>query len=83
MILGVRDMPLSLNGHTYYRISEVAQMVGISKNTIFRWLKQGKIPETQFRDTHGWRLFSRQYIAKLESEVNRVIVRHSDLHMTV
>ena len=32
-------MPVTMNDQTYYRIAEVCQMVGISRNTLLRWLK--------------------------------------------
>lgn len=37
--------------------AEVAEVVGASKDTILRWLKQGLIKEPK-RNKHGWRLFS-------------------------
>ncbi len=36
---------------------EAARAAGISKNTLLRWLKQGKVPEVA-RDRNGWRIFS-------------------------
>ncbi len=36
---------------------EAARVAGISKNTLLRWLRQGKVPEVA-RDRNGWRIFS-------------------------
>ena len=65
-------MPVSLKGHTYYRTAEVCKIVGISKNTLFRWLKEDIIKEPQYRDRRGWRLFTKSEIANLKAEVNHI-----------
>ncbi len=36
---------------------EAARVAGISKNTLLRWLRRGKVPEVA-RDRNGWRIFS-------------------------
>lgn len=36
-------MPVTINSQTYYRTTEVCRMVGISRNTLFRWLKEGSL----------------------------------------
>jgi hypothetical protein len=41
---------------------EAARTAGISKNTLLRWLKQGKVPEVA-RDRNGWRIFSARDVA--------------------
>ena len=46
-----------------YSTCEVAEMVGVSKDTLLRWLRQKKVPEPT-RDEHGFRVFRR---ADLES----------------
>ena len=65
-------MPVTLNGQTYYRTSEVCQIVSISKNTLFRWLKQGIFSEAERRDRRGWRLFTEAEIHRLKAEANRI-----------
>lgn len=52
-------MPATINGRSYYRGVEVYQMVGISRTTLFRWVKQGICGETELRDGRGWRLFTK------------------------
>lgn len=47
-----------------YGAHEVARIAGISKNTLLRWLKQGKVPEV-CRDRNGWRVF-------VQEDVDRV-----------
>lgn len=67
------DMPIVMNDKTYYRTAEVCQMVGISKSTLFRSLKQGILTEAKHRDWRGWRLFTREEITKLNTQINQII----------
>ena len=41
-----------------YSTREVAEMVGVSKDTLLRWLRQKNVPEPS-RDEHGCRVFNR------------------------
>ncbi len=65
-------MPVTINGQTYYRTVEVCRTVGISKSTLFRWLKQGILNKCERRDRRGWRLFTRDEIDGLKREVNQI-----------
>ena len=65
-------MPVTINGRRYYRSVEVYQMVGISRTTLFRWVKQGICGETELRDRRGWRLFTQEEVDRLKAEVNRI-----------
>jgi hypothetical protein len=67
-----RAMPVTVNGQTYYRTSEVCQIVSISKNTLFCWFKQGILSEAEHRDRRGWRLFTEAEIHRLKAEANRI-----------
>lgn len=64
-------MPVRIDGHTYYRTAEVCRMVGISRNTLFRWLKTGVTRQPAGRDRRGWRLFTRNQIEEIKAEVDR------------
>lgn len=66
-------MPIVVNGRTYYRTAEVCQMVGISRSTLFRSLKQGIFSEARHRDCRGWRLFTKEEIIRLNAKVNQII----------
>jgi DNA-binding transcriptional MerR regulator len=68
-------MPLVVNRRTYYRTAEVCRKVGISRNTLFRWLKQGLLGECERRDRRGWRLFTEDEIDLLKGEASRITVR--------
>jgi len=65
-------MPVTVNAQTYYRTAEVCQMVGISRNTLFRWLKGGILGKTTRRDRRGWRLFTEYQIDRLKTEVDHI-----------
>ncbi len=67
-------MPITVNGQTYYRTSEACQMVGISRTTLLRWLKQKNLNVHEYRDRRKWRLFTEDEISKLNLEANRVIL---------
>jgi len=65
-------MPIEINGQIYYRTSEVCTEVGISRATLFRWLKEGLLKKSR-RDRRGWRLFTEDELKTLKTESNRVI----------
>jgi len=65
-------MPVTINGQTYYRTAEVCQTVGISRNTLFRWLKDGILREPELRDRRGWRLFTETQVDRLKQEATRI-----------
>ena len=65
-------MPVTINGQTYYRTAEVYRMLGISRNTLYRWLYKGILGEIEFRDSRGWRLFTRDEVNKLSAAINRI-----------
>jgi len=46
-------VPFTINGKTYYRTTEVYRLVGISRNTLLGWLKEGKFGDSEYRDWHG------------------------------
>ncbi len=70
-------MPVTINGQTYYRTTEVCLAVGIGKSTLFRWVKEGIMKEAEYRDRKGWRLFTDDEIDRLKAEVNRIRRNHS------
>ena len=64
-------MPIIVHNQTYYRTAEVCQLVRISRNTLYRWLKHGVLGEVELRDRRGWRLFNKRELGLLKEEVNR------------
>lgn len=65
-------MPVALNGQTYYRTNEVCRMVGISRNTLFRWLKNGVVTEVEYRDHRGWRLFTQPQVDAIKKKMAHI-----------
>jgi predicted site-specific integrase-resolvase len=70
-------MPITISGKTYYRTIEVCRIVGISRNTLFRWFREGTFADVENVDRRGWRLFTEEDINRLKMEANEV--RHNDL----
>ena len=65
-------MPVTIDGQTYYRTAEVYRMVGISRNTLYRWLQFGVLGECERRDRRGWRLFTQDEVDTLKEETGRI-----------
>jgi len=65
-------MPVTVNGVTYYRTAEVCRIVGITKNTFFRWVREGLFADVENRDRRGWRLFTEDDVNRLKAEANRI-----------
>ncbi len=57
-------MPVTLDGTTYYSVSEVADALGVSRQTIWRWRSDGKVPL-------GRKLGGRQVVFR-EQEVEQI-----------
>ena len=66
-------MTVEIDGQLYYRTAEVYRMIGISKNTLYRWLQKGILGEIERRDIRGWRLFTLDEIDKIKKSVYRVV----------
>jgi transposase-like protein len=65
-------MPVVSDGQTYYRTAEVFRMIGVSRNTLYRWLQKDILRGTEHRDSRGWRLFTQDEIDRLNATINRI-----------
>ncbi|MCK4369035.1 MAG: helix-turn-helix domain-containing protein [Dehalococcoidales bacterium] len=65
-------MSVIINSQTYYRTTEACDMVGVSRSTLLRWLRQGILKDSSHRDRRGWRLFTQADIKRIEAEANRM-----------
>ena len=63
-------MSLYVNGQRFYRISEACALVGISRMTFLRWVREGTMRDVVHRDWRGWRLFTEDDLVKLKVKVN-------------
>ncbi len=66
-------MSVQLKGTKYFRTAEVCELAGISRTTLFRWLKNNLLGEAVARDRRGWRLFTTAEVDFLKAEANRVV----------
>jgi predicted site-specific integrase-resolvase len=69
-------MPTTISGQTYYRTSEACQRAGVSKATLFRWLKADIIMDVANKDRRGWRLFTEEDLDKIQAEARKIVVDH-------
>ena len=56
----------------YYTTKEVLKRVGISRNTLFLWFKNRKVPEVM-RDRNGHRIFTSRDIRLIINYKNKII----------
>ena len=69
-------MPLDIDGRMYYRTLEVCAKAGISRATLFRWLKSG-IVEKRFKDRRGWGMFTEEDLDRIRTEAKRIEVHYA------
>jgi DNA-binding transcriptional MerR regulator len=69
-------MAAEINGKTYYRTAEICAKAGISRATLFRWLKAGVLKKT-YRDRRGWRMFTENDLNTMRSESEIIKVEYS------
>ncbi len=65
-------MPVIIDGCTYYRTAETFRSIGISRNTLYRWLQKGILTGVERRDSRGWRLFTQEEIERLDKSINSI-----------
>ncbi len=63
---------VKIDGVMYYRTAEVCRIVGISRNTLFRWMREGKFGNREYRDWRGWRLFTRDQMDGVREQTSQV-----------
>jgi DNA-binding transcriptional MerR regulator len=68
-------MPREIDGKRYYETTEVCEKVGISRPTLFRWLRRGILSKLH-RDRRGWRLFTDEDLSKIQTEAKKIEVDH-------
>jgi len=68
-------MPIAFDGKTYYRTMEVCRIVGISRNTLFRWIKKGMVGEKEYRDWRGWRLFTQSQLDTIVARTREITIQ--------
>jgi adenine-specific DNA-methyltransferase len=66
---------IEIDGKTYYRTSEACKKAGISRATLFRWLKAG-ILEKHRKDRRGWRIFTEDDLEVIRDEAKTIKVEY-------
>jgi DNA-binding transcriptional MerR regulator len=74
-------MPREIDGKRYYEAREVCRKAGISRPTLFRWLKQGILSKLH-RDRRGWRLFTEEDLNKIQAEAKKIEVEYTSTAQT-
>jgi predicted site-specific integrase-resolvase len=67
---------IEINGQMYYKTSEACKKTGISRATLFRWLKIG-ILEKYYKDRRGWRLFTEEDLNRIRAEARKIEIADS------
>lgn len=66
-------MVMSLNGRVIIPIGDALRQVGISRATYFRWIKQGRILDAEYRDRNGHRILTVEEIDRLKRYANQIV----------
>ncbi len=66
-----KSKTVTIGNKTYYLTSEACEMAGISRGTLFRWIREGIIPDVGLKDRNGWRLFTKEEVDKLKAEAQK------------
>jgi len=67
---------IEIDGQVYYRTSEACKKTGVSRATLFRWLKAG-ILEKYHKDRRGWRIFREEDLTKIRVEARKIKVEYA------
>lgn len=65
-------MPIQIEGKVFYRIGEALAAAGVSRATYFRWVKEGRFPDANYRDRNGRRVFTTEELQALKSAAHRL-----------
>ena len=68
-------MAIEIEGKIYYKTLEACERTGISRPTLFRWLKAG-ILEKSRKNRSGWRLFTEEDLIKIRTEAKKIKVEY-------
>jgi hypothetical protein len=66
-------MPVVIDGKTLYRIGEALAACPVSRATYFRWLKERRIADTQYRDRNGRRMFTESELEDLKHQAQKLV----------
>jgi DNA-binding transcriptional MerR regulator len=64
-------MPKEINGQLFYSSTEICEKIGISRATLFRWLRKGLLKQLR-KDRRGWRLFTEDDLISIQAEIEKI-----------
>lgn len=67
------DVPVSIDGKLVFSIGEALREAAISRATFFRWVKDGVIHDTEFRDRNGRRVFTADEVDDLKRFAHKLV----------
>lgn len=65
-------MSVSINQIKYFMIAEACTIAGTNRNTLLRWIREGRFTDVKNRDRNGWRLFTADDVERLKNEVTKI-----------
>jgi predicted site-specific integrase-resolvase len=68
-------VPIQIEGQTYYRTSEACKRAGVSRATLFRWLKAGILDKCH-KDRRGWKMFTDEDLERIKTEAQKIKVEY-------
>jgi excisionase family DNA binding protein len=68
-------LSVKIKGQKYYRTSEICELAGVSRSTLWRWIKAGIIEDSAKRDRRGWKLFTVADLRRIDEEAHRIEVK--------
>jgi len=74
-------VPFEIDGVTVHSIGEALQRANISRATYFRWVRQGRVSDAQYRDRNGRRVFTAEEVDRLSRVANRLVDSSEQLRM--
>lgn len=67
-------MRVKKNRKKFYSTAQALEKIGISRATLFRWLREKRIEDVGHRDRRNWRLFTDEDIKRIREFAHRVRV---------
>jgi predicted site-specific integrase-resolvase len=68
----ILKMSVSINQIKYFMIAEACTIAGTNRNTLLRWIREGRFTDVKNRDRNGWRLFTVDDVERLKNEVTKI-----------
>lgn len=66
-------MALLIDGVTVHQIGEALALANVSRPTYFRWVREGRIRDTRYKDRNGRRVFTEEELEALRRVSQRLV----------